>query len=190
LDTNVKILAMSGSLQATSSNATLLRVAQSVAPQGVGVVIYDGLEAIPPFNPDHDGNPGPPAVADLRAQVASADGVLIASPEYAYGVPGALKNALDWLVGSGELYGKPVAVLIGSPRPDGGRYAREALQWTLGAQGARLVTAATVQMVRNRQSEGEARAVQAVTEALAALVRGATARPGRLLPATPAPFPP
>lgn len=130
---------------------------------------------VPPFNPDieRDGR-APAAVAILRSQIASADGVLVASPEYAHSLPGVLKNALDWIVGSGELYGKPVAVLCASPRPDGGVHGRAALEQTLRAQGAEIVVSATVGVVAGDKGAEELRdpaAVASVSAALAALSR-------------------
>lgn len=84
----------------------------------------------------------------FRHEVGNADAILIASPEYAFGVPGALKNALDWLVGSGELYAKPVAIIAGSPRENGGIHVRGDLERTLGAQGATVVSSVTIQVPR------------------------------------------
>lgn len=114
----VRILAISGSLRARSSNTALLGAARTLAPKGVEVVLYEGLGGLPHFNADHDGDAAPPAVADFRSRVRAADGVLISSPEYAHGVPGTLKNALDWLVGGhqNEIVGKPVALFNASPR--------------------------------------------------------------------------
>jgi chromate reductase, NAD(P)H dehydrogenase (quinone) len=111
-----QILAISGSLRANSTNGVLLRAAELLAPPGVSVTQYGALAAIPAFSPDLDeeGAVPPPAVAHWRAAMASADAILISSPEYAHGIPGALKNALDWLVGSGELVNKPVGVLSAS----------------------------------------------------------------------------
>jgi chromate reductase len=113
----IRFLAISGSLRAASSNRALLRAAALLAPPGVQVAFFEGLEPIPAFNPDVE-QQGiyPPAVMALRQAVAAADAVLISSPEYAHGVPGVLKNALDWLVGSGELVDKRVALLNPSPR--------------------------------------------------------------------------
>ncbi|MDQ3898173.1 MAG: NAD(P)H-dependent oxidoreductase [Actinomycetota bacterium] len=141
----MRILAVSGSLQARSSNRAILRTARRVSGPDVEVVDSISVGDVPPFNPDVERvGPAPDAVRVLREQVATADGVLFASPEYAHSLPGSLKNALDWLVGSGELYGKPVAVLCGSPRPSGGVLGREALERTLRAQGATVVVSATV----------------------------------------------
>lgn len=170
----VRILAVSGSLQARSSNRALLRTAHRVAPAGVELVDSISVGDIPPFNPDieRDG-PAPAPVVEWRQQVAAADGgVLFASPEYAHSLPGSLKNALDWLVGSGELYGRPVAVLCGSPRPGGGAQGRAALEQTLRAQGATVVVSATVAVVAADKGAEELRdpaAAEVVVAALAAL---------------------
>lgn len=114
----MRILAISGSLRAVSLNTTLLHAARLLAPADVEVLLYDGLDALPHFNPDREGpnaaEPEPPPVVDFRAQLQASDGVLISSPEYAHGVPGALKDALDWIVGSGELVGKPVGLFNAS----------------------------------------------------------------------------
>jgi chromate reductase, NAD(P)H dehydrogenase (quinone) len=110
-----RVLAISGSLRARSSNTSLLRLAIDLAPEGVEIVMYDGLASLPHFNPDDDVDVPPAPVLDLRKQVGDADGLLFCSPEYAHGVPGSLKNALDWLVASVELPHKPVALLNASP---------------------------------------------------------------------------
>ena len=138
------ILAISGSLQSGSTNTALVRAAVAVSDGRRQVHIFDKLAELPYFNPELDVDPAPRAVDVLRAAVRAADGLLIATPEYAHEMPGVLKNALDWLVSSGELYGKPVAVLSAAPSPERGIYAREALQRTLAAQGARVVLSATV----------------------------------------------
>src|SRR5437660_3669370 len=124
----MKIVAICGSLRAQSSNLALLRAAAKI---GTEVQIYDGLADLPHFNPDDDveGATPPPAVAALRAMLADADGILISSPEYAHGVPGSLKNMLDWLVSDGALAGKPVALINASPA--GGAFARDSLVETL-----------------------------------------------------------
>jgi chromate reductase, NAD(P)H dehydrogenase (quinone) len=111
-----RILAVSGSLRTNSTNGLLLRAAELVTPAGVTVAIYAAIAAIPAFNPDLDeeGATPPAPVAHWRAALAAADAVLISSPEYAHGIPGSLKNALDWVVGSGELVNKPVGVLSAS----------------------------------------------------------------------------
>ena len=133
------ILAISGSLRLQSSNTTLLRAVAMLAPEGVTNTIYDGLGDLPHFNPDLEGSE-PPSVLNFRALLVAADGVLISSPEYAHGVPGVLKNALDWVVGSGELVNKPVALLNPSPRST---YAQASLIETLTVMMGYLVTEAS-----------------------------------------------
>lgn len=111
----MKVLAIPGSLRATSSNAALLRAAAGVAPPGTELVFYDGLAGLPHFSPDLDVEPVQSAVAALRAQVGAASALAISSPEYAHGMPGALKNALDWLVSAVEPIDKPVLLISASP---------------------------------------------------------------------------
>jgi chromate reductase, NAD(P)H dehydrogenase (quinone) len=110
----MQILAISGSLRTGSLNTAALKAATLVAPGHVEIGLYDGLGGLPAFNPDLRGSE-PQSVLDLRSRLRKADGVLIASPQYAHGIPGALKNALDWLADGNELIGKPIAVLVTSP---------------------------------------------------------------------------
>jgi chromate reductase, NAD(P)H dehydrogenase (quinone) len=92
----VRILAVSGSLQAKSRNAALLTVAARLAPPGVEVEVFGGLGDLPHFNPDVDASGAPDSVVRWRQALAKSDGILIASPEYAFSLPGVLKNAIDW----------------------------------------------------------------------------------------------
>jgi chromate reductase len=112
----MRILGISGSLRAASSNRAVLEAAARLAPPNIEVVLYNGLSDLPPFNPDLEGEMVAPAVVDWRAQLRASNAIMISTPDYAHGVPGTLKNALDWVVGSGELVGKPVAVVNTSPR--------------------------------------------------------------------------
>lgn len=137
------ILAISGSLRASSSNTELLRAAALIAAPLADVVFYDGLGRLPHFNPDLDfeGADPPPAVRDLRAAIAEADAILISSPEYAHGVPGSLKNALDWLVSGPEMPGKATGLLNASARSV---FAHAALEETLRTMSADVIPAAVV----------------------------------------------
>jgi chromate reductase, NAD(P)H dehydrogenase (quinone) len=137
----ITLLALSGSLRAASSNAALLEAARLLAPPGIAVVTYGGLGALPHFNPDLDREPLPPAVADLRRHIGAVDGLLISCPEYARGIPGAFKNALDWLVSGFEMPGKPVALFNASPRAS---EAHAALRLVLRTVAARLVEEASI----------------------------------------------
>ena len=110
----------------------MLEAAQALAPDGVEVILYSELGSLPHFNPDDDVEPLPPAVASWRAAIASADALLFCSPEYARGVAGSLKNALDWLVSGFEVIGKPIASINASPIATVGQ---EALLVTLRTVG-------------------------------------------------------
>jgi chromate reductase len=174
----VRVLAISGSLQARSSNSWLLRTAARVAPEDDEVVDAGSVGALPHFNPDLEADGTPTAVDALRAALGAADAVLIASPEYAHSFPGALKNALDWIVGSGELYGKPVAIVSGSPREDGARHGRAALEQTLRAQGAVIAVSRTVAVATDQGDEPNAdvdQVLSAVLDGLRAAVAARTA---------------
>ena len=110
----VRVLAISGSLRRGSSNGALVSAAAAVAPVGVTVSVFGELADVPPFNPDLDTETVPAGVAHFRAALAACDAILICSPEYAHGVSGVLKNALDWVVSSGELIDKPIALINAS----------------------------------------------------------------------------
>jgi len=132
----IRLLALSGSLRARSSNAALLGAAAMLAPAGVAIELFEGIGDLPHFNPDLESEALPPVVAAFRARIGAAEGLLISCPEYARGIPGSFKNALDWLVGSAELPGKPVALFNASPRASD---AQAALRLVLATMSARLV---------------------------------------------------
>ena len=139
----MKIAAMSGSLRAGSSNTAALRAAARLAPDGVEVIQFEGIAGLPFFNPDLDGDNVPAPVGAMREMIGSVDGLLISSPEYARGVAGVLKNALDWLVGSHDFPDKPVALISTSPRATD---ALAALTLTLETMSARPATDLTAPM--------------------------------------------
>ena len=132
----MKIAAISGSLRAGSSNTAVLRAAARLAPAGVEVLLFDGIADLPFFNPDLDGDDVPAPVGAMRALIGNVDGLLISSPEYARGVAGVLKNALDWLVASETFAGKPVALINASPRAF---HAQASLREILATMAARLL---------------------------------------------------
>jgi len=138
----MRLLAISGSLRSASYNTALLREAAGVAPHGVEVELYEGLERLPPYNEDHDTDVPPPEVARLREAIASADGVLFATPEYNGTIPGQLKQVVDWgsrPYGQGAaFYGKPVAVIGASLSDYGAMWAQDHLRKALGIAGARV----------------------------------------------------
>src|SRR5919202_1875993 len=174
---SVRILGISGSLRAASSNTALLRAAAALAPESVEVVLYGGLACLPHFNPDLDdldAGTAPPAVVDFRSRLDASDGVLISSPEYAHGVPGALKNAIDWVVSSGEIYEKPVALLNASMTAT---HAYASLAETLTTADANVIEEASVRvgLPTNRMDEAGILADPKISgelrEAVAALTR-------------------
>jgi len=136
----VRILAISGSLRAASLNSALLRAVADLAPADVCVELFTELGNLPLFNPDLE-IADSPAVADFHARLLEADGVIIASPEYAHGVTGVMKNALDWMVGSEAFVNKPVALLNASPRAT---IAQASLKETLVVMSAQVVEAASI----------------------------------------------
>jgi chromate reductase len=137
----IRVVAVSGSLRRASSNSALVEAVTRLAGDTVEVSIYRELETIPPFNPDIDGGTASEAVMRFRTTLHACDAVLISSPEYAHGVPGVLKNALDWVVGSGELIGKPVALINASARA---KHARASLEETLTTMSAHVIVDASI----------------------------------------------
>lgn len=158
MKTPLRILAVSGSLRAASSNTTLLRAAAALAPANMEFTFYHGLGDLPHFSPDLDGDEPPAAVREWRGLLRAADGVVVCTPEYAFGMPGSLKNAFDWIVSSGELDGgKPAAAISASPSVRGGDQAHAALVHLLGVLGAKIPEAGAliVPLVRTKlTSEG------------------------------------
>ena len=166
----MQILAISGSLRAGSSNTALLETIARAICAPTEMQLFEGLGSLPAFNPDLD-ETAPASVTSFRAMVAAADAIAISSPEYAHGVPGVLKNALDWLVGSGELYRKPVGLLHLSDR---GEYARASLREILATMGAEIVLDIVVPKLpadRLGTASGEASQTLDIAAAVEALAR-------------------
>lgn len=135
----VRILAVCGSLQRRSANLSLIEAAVAAAPDGVDVVIFDGIRDLPLFNPDLDTADAPESVTRWRRALAESDAVFIASPEYAFSLAGAIKNAIDWVISSGELERKAIAITAAVPGPERGRRGLQALRDTLSAVSATIV---------------------------------------------------
>jgi chromate reductase len=137
----VTILGIAGSLRAGSHNAQLLRLAAEELPEGVELVVFDGLAEIPAFDEDLE-DLAPEAVDALKAAIAEADAILIATPEYNGSIPGALKNALDWVsrpIAESPIRRKPVAVIGASTSAFGAVWAQRELKKVLGVMGARVL---------------------------------------------------
>ncbi len=138
----MRILAICGSLRGASNNTRLLRAFAEEAPNGVEVVLWDGLRAVPPYDQDdQDAAETHPAVAALREAVTDADAVFFATPEYNSSIPGVLKNALDWAsrpIATNVFRNKPVGVISSSAGAFGGVWSAAELRKVLAAMGARV----------------------------------------------------
>jgi NAD(P)H-dependent FMN reductase len=149
-ENGIKILALVGSLRAASINRQLAELAAAVAPEGIGVTVFDGLGELPFYNEDIDpsvnaeAGQAPAPVEVLRAAAADADAALVVTPEYNGTIPGVVKNAIDWLsrpFGNGALKDKPLAVIGGSFGQYGGVWAHDDTRKSFGIAGARVVEA-------------------------------------------------
>ncbi len=176
------VLAISGSLRTVSANTTILEVIERLIPAHISFSYFKGLDGLPYFNPDNDREGMKPndAIVDWRSNLKQASAVIICTPEYALGVPGVLKNALDWIVSSGEFIDKPIAIISASPMHTGGDKAHASLMLTLGMMSANILERAsfTIPFVKTKiNAQGEITdnatlqnlqaAVYAITEACA-----------------------
>ena len=136
----IRILAIAGSLRGTSYNRAALDALQLLAPASVVIDIFERMAQLPLFNPDLEGQlPAPVQV--LKTAVANADGLILASPEYAHGISGVMKNALDWLVSGEEFVNLPVALINTSPRAT---HAQAALREVVTTMSGVMVEAGSV----------------------------------------------
>ena len=167
----MRILGVCGSLQAKSANLSLLQTAARLAPPGMTVSLYDGLRTLPHFDPDLEvDGVAPEPVQRLRAAVRESDALLIACPEFGFSLPGALKNMIDWLIGSGELERKLIAVTASTVHPERGRMGLSALLQTLSAVSAQVVGGEPT--VRGAGEEAAVRALLGALKARSACAAG------------------
>lgn len=142
---NVRVLALVGSLRTASVNRQIAELAAAVAPDGVSVTVFDGLGQMPFYNEDIDTPDGVPgSVVALRQAAAMADAALVVTPEYNGTIPAVIKNAIDWLsrpFGDGALKDKPLAVIGGSVGRYGGVWAHDETRKSFGIAGARVIDA-------------------------------------------------
>ncbi|MEP6567685.1 MAG: NADPH-dependent FMN reductase [Mesorhizobium sp.] len=139
----LNLLAISGSLRAASTNSALVAALARNAPAGCRVTVYDGLGRLPIFNPDDEGERTPPEASRLIDAVTGVDGIIVSCPEYAHGVPGGLKNALDWLVSRDAAVAKPAMLVHASPRS---LFARTALAEIMRTMSFALYEEATIEV--------------------------------------------
>ena len=149
----IHILGISGSLRADSTNTIILKTLGSLLPSDITFEIFEGLDEIAHFSP---GLSDTEAVTRFKTAIAQADAVVICTPEYAFGVPGTLKNALDWTVGTGDLNDKPVSAISASPLNSGGNNALASLLLTLTALGTKknAASALSIPNVKGKISDG------------------------------------
>ena len=131
-----RIVAISGSKRQNSTNHSLIKAIKELAAASLDITIFDGIVNFPQFNPDADGENVTKEIADFREQINNSDGVVICTPEYAHGVPGTLKNAIDWTISSSSFPHKPTMLITAST---GGYYGHKALLETLRAIEAKHV---------------------------------------------------
>jgi chromate reductase, NAD(P)H dehydrogenase (quinone) len=171
MEKKIKIVAISGSLRTNSSATCIVKHVMKLFPEIINFILYDGIGKLPHFD---DNENVAPVVTVFRKLLMEADGVFICQPEYAFGVPGSLKNALDWTVSSGELVDKPLALVTAAT---GGDKAHAALLLTLGALSSKIAEGATllIPFVRTKLNDkGEvidAEIVQSLTSVVQALVQ-------------------
>ena len=174
----MSLLLISGSLRDGSTNTALLRTAQAIDPE---TELYARMRDLPHFSPDDDGDDLPAAVAELRAATGRAEALLVCTPEYAGALPGAFKNLLEWLVGGGEAYRKPIAWInvSGPAAPSGGADAHDSLRKVVGYISMEIVEEACVRIPVTRDAVGDDGLIadpairERLAAALAALREGA-----------------
>lgn len=141
----MRLLLVSGSTRHSSTNNAALATVRELAPAGSAAILYQGLSALPAFNPDDDRDPVPAAVAELREEISNADVVVFSTPEYAGTLPGSFKNLLDWTVGSDVVSGKPVA-WINVAAPGRGHGAVATLKLVVGYIDAQILDRACIDL--------------------------------------------
>ncbi|MGX5843267.1 NADPH-dependent FMN reductase [Mesorhizobium sp. ArgA1] len=162
----IELLAISGSLRAASTNSALLAALAHNAPSDCRVGFYDGLGQLPIFNPDDEGERTPHEAARLIEAVTSADGIIVSCPEYAHGVPGGMKNALDWLVSRDAAVGKPAMLVHASARS---LYARAALAEIMRTMSFALCEDALLEIALLGRKPPEIEAILAESDNLLAM---------------------
>jgi NAD(P)H-dependent FMN reductase len=176
----LKILALSGSLRAASINSAFCRAASRLAPAPLQITVCAGLGKLPLFNPDLEADP-PRVVKEFRAEVGGARALIIASPEYAHGISGVLKNGLDWLVSFEGFIYKPVALVNTSPRA---RHGHDSLREVLQTMSAVILAEASMTLpllgacVTEEAMVSSSEVAARIRRGLAALARALSAESG------------
>ena len=163
----LRVLGIPGSLRAASFNRALLRAAIELAPEGMTITLFDGLAAVPPYNADVEAKGDPDAVVALKTAIHDAEALLIATPEYNYGVPGVLKNAIDWASrppGKSVLNRKPAAIMGATPSGAGTARAQLALRQSFVFTDTRTLLKPEVLVARvHEKVDADGRVIDATT---------------------------
>ncbi len=131
-----KVLTILGITRKNSTNHSLIKAIADLSAESLDITVFNGIADLPQYNPDNDGDNVASEVADFRQQLNYADGIFICTPEYAHGVPGTLKNAIDWTISSAEFPHKPTILITASTD---GSYGHRALLETLKAIEAKNI---------------------------------------------------
>lgn len=144
------VFAMSGSLREGSANTEILNLLKPLLPKNTEYLMYQGIGKLPHYNPDMDQDNESASVKEMRGMIARSNMVIISTPEYAHGIPGSLKNALDWLVSTTVLENKPVGLIFGSTSLS--LFAQDALIEVLKTMNANVVPDAVINIpgIRNK----------------------------------------
>lgn len=169
----INVLAISGSTRTASSNLQLITAVALSAHADFNISLYEGLATLPHFNPDLDGEHAPPEVQELRRSIRDADAVLICTPEYALGVPGTLKNAIDWTVSDATFSQKPVALITAA---SSGARAHQSLLGTLLILESRMTgsTQLLISFVKTKVTNDGRITDQVTLEGVSRLIRSLT----------------
>lgn len=159
------VLALSGSLRAQSLNTLLLKEAARLAPPGMTMTRWEGLDQLPHYSPERDADPLPPPAVELHDLIREVDALLFCTPEYIHAMPAVLKNLLEWVVSSGVCVGKPAAAWSVSPSMEGGARAHASLVHTLEVMSARVVPESSLCLTLARSGLDEAGRLADATQA-------------------------
>ena len=149
----MKVLAISGSLRKGSYNTALIKALKNLELENMSIEIYAELGVLPFFNADLDDHTletdnSPASVIKLRSKVSQADALIISTPEYAFQLPGVLKNGLDWLVSSSAIVDKPIVIISASTSGMGGNKAYESLMNLMNVISGKIVTDSSFQVAK------------------------------------------
>lgn len=161
----MKILALSGSLREGSYNTAIIKALKKLETENISIEVYKELGALPFFNADLDNHTleqddSPALVRKLRKKVSQADALIISTPEYAFELPGVLKNGLDWLVSSSVIIDKPVVIISASTSGTGGEKAHKRLADLMNVISGKIVKDSSLQVAKvNKKIDAQGKVI-------------------------------